>query len=87
MTCGITFKIIPTFQSAWLVFLQYNIDLEVFPHTDIQYGPLIGQGGEATVHSCTITYNGVPVHAAAKTVLDNSDDAISITLDELELLW
>ena len=31
-------------------------------------------------------YNGVKVETAAKTVADNSEDAVSITLYEIELL-
>ena len=59
----------------------------MFDHEDIQYGAVIGRGGEGIVQRCVVTYNGLPVDAAIKTLLDNSDDAISITLDEIELLW
>jgi len=65
---------------------KHNVALVVFEHDDIRYGPVIGRGGEGVVHSCTVTYNGLPVDAAAKKLLVNSDDAISITLDEIELL-
>ncbi len=51
------------------------------------YGPVIGKGGEGIVQRCVVKYNDVPVDAAVKTLLDSSDDAISITLDEIELLW
>ncbi len=67
--------------------LQHNIDLEVFDHHDIEYGELLGKGGEGIVQQCTVIYNGMPIDAAVKTLQDNSDDAISITLDEIELLW
>lgn len=65
---------------------QYDVHLEVFDHADIVYGGTLGRGGEGVVHSCTVTYNGLPVDAAVKTVVDNSDDAISVTLEEIELL-
>ncbi len=61
--------------------------LEVFDHEDIEYGEILGRGGEGCVQKCTVVYNGLPIEAAVKTVLDGSDDAISVTLDEIELLW
>ena len=65
----------------------HNISLEIFKHEDIHYGSLLGRGGEAEVHKCTVIYKNVLVEAAVKTVLNNDDDAITITLDEIELLW
>jgi len=59
----------------------------VFHHEDIEYGPLLGKGGEGIVQQCRVIYNDLPVDAAVKTVLNNSDDALTITLDEIELLW
>ena len=75
---------------CWFVFItfwQHDINVEVFDYKDIEYGPLLGKGGEGEVHKCTVVYNEVPVDAAAKTLLDNSDDAISFMLEEIELLW
>ena len=66
---------------------QYNIDLEVFDHEDIIYGSVLGKGGEGIVQKCTVWYEGLPVEGAVKTLLNNNDDAISITLDEIEMLW
>ena len=70
-----------------MLFIQQNIHLEVFNHDDIEYGPVLGKGGEGVVQRCKVTYNELPVEAAVKTVLNNSDDALTITLDEIELLW
>lgn len=67
--------------------LQFNKDIEVFSHEHVEYGSVLGRGGEGVVRRCTVIYNGVKVEAAAKTVADNSEDAVSITLDEIELLW
>ena len=67
--------------------MQHNIDLEVFDYRDIEYGEVLGKGGEGIVQQCTVIYNDMPIDAAIKTLTDNSDDAISITLDEIELLW
>ena len=64
-----------------------NKDLEVFNHENVEYGKVLGRGGEGVVRRCIVLYNGVKVEAAAKTVADNSEDAVSITLDEIELLW
>ena len=75
------------FQLNYFYFLQHNIDLEVFDHRDIEYGDVLGKGGEGIVQQCTVIYNDMPIDAAIKTLQDNSDDAISITLDEIELLW
>jgi len=66
---------------------QHNIQLEVFDHDNIEYGSTIGQGGEGIVNRCTVLYNNLPVCAAVKTLVNNSDDALNITLDEIELLW
>lgn len=65
---------------------KYNIDLEVFDHEDIIYGSVLGKGGEGIVQKCTVWYEGLPVEGAVKTLLNNNDDAISITLDEIEML-
>lgn len=65
---------------------KHNITLEIFDHNDIIYGEIIGRGGEGVVQRCTVTYNGLPVDAAVKILNDNSDDAIGITLDEIEML-
>jgi serine/threonine protein kinase len=65
---------------------KQNIHLEVFDHNDIEYGPTLGKGGEGIVQRCTVRYNDLPVEAAVKTLLNNSDDALTITLDEIELL-
>ena len=80
---------IPEFTSRIYVcyFFQHNADIEVFDHEDIQYGTTIGKGGEGIVQKCVVIYHDLPVNAAVKTLVDNSDDAISITLDEIELLW
>jgi len=59
----------------------------VFDHDDIEYGSVLGKGGEGVVQRCKVIYNELPVEAAVKTVLNNSDDALTITLDEIELLW
>jgi len=67
--------------------VQQNVRLEVFSHEDIEYGSVLGKGGEGIVQHCTVIYNDLPVKAAVKTVLNNSDDALNITLDEIELLW
>ena len=75
------------FQLNYFYFLQHNIDLEVFDYRDIEYGDVLGKGGEGIVQQCTVIYNDMPIDAAIKTLQDNSDDAISITLDEIELLW
>ena len=61
--------------------------MEVFDHRNIEYGDVLGKGGEGIVQQCTVIYNDMPIDAAIKTLQDNSDDAISITLDEIELLW
>ena len=66
---------------------QHNVHLEVFDHEDIAFGRVLGRGGEGVVRECTVTYNDLPVDGAVKTLLDNSDDCINITLDEIELLW
>jgi hypothetical protein len=66
---------------------KQNVHLEVFDHKDIEYGPTLGKGGEGIVQRCTVLYNNLPVEAAVKTVLNSSDDALNITLDEIELLW
>jgi len=65
---------------------KQNIHLEVFDHKDIEYGSTLGKGGEGIVQQCTVWYRGIPVKAAVKTVLNNSEDALAITLDEIELL-
>jgi len=65
---------------------KHNRALEIFEHNDIVYGEIIGRGGEGVVQRCTIHYNGLPVDAAVKILNDNSDDAIGITLDEIEML-
>jgi len=65
---------------------KHNRSLEIFDHNDIIYGEIIGRGGEGVVQRCTVTYNGLPVDAAVKILNDNSDDAIGITLDEIEML-
>lgn len=59
----------------------------MFEHSDIAYGRMLGKGGEGIVYKCTVTYNGLPVDAAVKKVFNSSDDAISIILEEIELLW
>ena len=62
--------------------------LQVFEHEDISYGDVIGKGGEGVVRKCNINYHGiVNLEAAVKTLSDNSPDAISLTLEEIELLW
>ena len=66
--------------------LQFNKDIEVFSHEHVEYGSVLGRGGEGVVRRCTVIYNGVKVEAAAKTVADNSEDAVSITLDEIVTL-
>ncbi|KAK2177459.1 hypothetical protein NP493_597g03007 [Ridgeia piscesae] len=65
---------------------RYGIHLETFVKNDINYGEELGRGGEGIVHRCTVMYHGLPIEAAAKRVLKNTIDAISITLDEIELL-
>ena len=70
-----------------LLFVQQNVHLEVFSHDDIEYGSVLGKGGEGIVQRCKVIYKELPVEAAVKTVLNNSDDALTITLDEIELLW
>ena len=67
--------------------MQQNVHLEVFNHEDIEYGSVLGKGGEGIVQRCKVIYNELPIEAAVKTVLNNSDDALNITLDEIELLW
>jgi len=67
--------------------VQQNIHLEVFSHDDVEYGSVLGKGGEGIVQRCKVIYKELPVDAAVKTVLNNSDDALTITLDEIELLW
>ena len=67
--------------------MQQNIHLEVFDHEDIEYGSLLGKGAEGVVQRCKVLYNELPVDAAVKTVMNNSEDALTITLDEIELLW
>ena len=59
----------------------------MFSHDDIEYGSVLGKGGEGIVQRCKVIYKELPVEAAVKTVLNNSDDALTITLDEIELLW
>ena len=66
---------------------QHNIQLEVFDHENIEYGSIIGQGAEGIVNNCIVLYNNIPVCAAVKTLVNNSDDALSMTLAEIELLW
>ena len=66
---------------------QHNKELEIFSHEDVEYGGVLGRGGEGVVRKCTVVYNGVRVEAAAKAVSDNSEDGLAITLDEIELLW
>ena len=68
-------------------YLQHNLYLHVFEHSDIHYGPTLGKGGEGIVQKCTVMYNDLPVDAAVKTVLNNSDDALDLTFHEIELLW
>ena len=71
-----------------LISLQYDVNLEVFEPDDITwYGRVLGKGGEGIVQECVVMYNDIPVDAAIKTMLNNSDDEVSITLDEIELLW
>jgi len=70
-----------------LLFLQSNIHLEVFDAGDIEYGATLGKGGEGLVQCCLVKYNGLRIKAAVKTVLNNSDDSLSLTFDEIELLW
>jgi len=65
---------------------KYNVHLEVFDHSAIEYGEVIGKGGEGMVQKCIVTYNDLPIDGAVKTILDDSDDAICLTLDEIELL-
>jgi len=67
--------------------VQQNVHLEVFSHDDVEYGSVLGKGGEGIVQRCKVIYKELPVDAAVKTVLNNSDDALTITLDEIELLW
>ena len=74
-------------RSATALLQQHNIQLEVFQHDAIEYGATLGAGGEGVVQRCTVLYNGLPVSAAVKTVVNNSDDALNLTLDEIELLW
>ena len=67
---------------------QHDVHLEIFEHEDIVYGDVIGKGGEGIVRKCTVNYQGVVnLDAAVKTLTDNSADAISLTLEEIELLW
>ena len=68
-------------------FFQHNIQLHIFNAEDIHYGPTLGKGGEGIVQRCTVLYNDLLVNAAVKTVLNNTDDALNITFDEIELLW
>jgi len=70
-----------------LILQQHNIQLEVFDHDAIEFGEIIGKGGEGVVQKCTVQYNDLPVSAAVKTIVNNSDDALNITLYEIELLW
>ncbi|ELU09554.1 hypothetical protein CAPTEDRAFT_227451 [Capitella teleta] len=65
---------------------KHDIPLEVFDDSDIAYGPMLGKGGEGIVYKCTVMYNGIPIDAAVKKIFNSSDDAISMTLDEIELL-
>ena len=68
--------------------LQHDVHLQVFDPEDIEYGDVIGKGGEGIVRKCTINYQGiVHLEAAVKTLSDNSSDAICLTLEEIELLW
>jgi len=63
-----------------------NIQLEVFSHDAIEYGSTLGKGGEGVVQKCTVLYNNLPISAAVKTITNNTDDALNLTLDEIELL-
>ncbi|ESN95265.1 hypothetical protein HELRODRAFT_193606, partial [Helobdella robusta] len=65
---------------------KHNIYLHIFDHTDIHYGPTLGKGGEGIVQKCTVRYNELLVDAAVKTVLNNTDDGLEITFDEIEML-
>ena len=78
---------ISTHCSLCFVYLQHDVHLEVFEHSDIMYGRMLGKGGEGIVYKCTVNYNGLPLDAAVKKVFNSSDDTVSITLDEIELLW
>lgn len=64
-----------------------GIQLFVFDSTDIEYGTTIGKGGEGLVQCCTLKYNSLRIRAVVKTVLNNSDDSLNLTFDEIELLW
>lgn len=48
---------------------------------------MLGKGGEGIVYRCTVKYQGIPIDAAVKKIVNSSEDAISMTLDEVELLW
>lgn len=51
------------------------------------HNEILGRGGEGIVQKATVFYNEIPVNAAVKTVLTDSDDDITMTLDEVEMLW
>lgn len=67
---------------------QHETHLEVFnPHDIVLHNEILGRGGEGIVQKATVFYNEIPVNAAVKTVLTDSDDDITMTLDEIEMLW
>lgn len=57
------------------------------PQDIVLHNEILGRGGEGIVQKATVFYNEIPVNAAVKTVLTDSDDDITMTLDEVEMLW
>ncbi|CAH1801715.1 unnamed protein product [Owenia fusiformis] len=65
---------------------KINCHLEIFEPETIQYGLLLGRGGEGVVHQCIVEYKGLPLQCAVKSVLCNTEEFIQLALEELEIL-
>ena len=63
------------------------MEIDVFTEKDFTYEEELGRGTEYIVHAATLHYNGIPVRAACKRVLRNSEEHINRQLDEIYLVW
>ena len=64
-----------------------GVEIDVFTEKDFTYEEELGRGTEYIVHAATLHYNGIPVRAACKRVLRNSEEHINRQLDEIYLVW
>ena len=66
--------------------VQVGVEIDIFNSEDICYEEELGRGTEYIVHATTLQYNGIPMPAAVKRVLRNSEEYVDLQLEEIYLM-